>query len=98
MAQSSHVSSFAMNKTELWTGPVQETHLVDGAYGGEEASISVLQPGYVPASRGSLEPNTSVRTGWHVAQQIVPLDRPVHQEAGDERSCQPMQLVCQVTE
>ena len=38
---------------------------------------------------GSLEPDPPVRTGGHVAQQTVPLDRSAHWEAGDKRSCQP---------
>lgn len=65
-----------------------ETCLDAGACGGEEASISVRQPGNTPASR-FLGADTSVRTGGQGAHQTVPLDRPAHGEAGDKRSCQP---------
>lgn len=51
MAQSSRVLSFPMNKTKPWTSPAQETYLGAAAYSGEEASISVLQPGNMAASK-----------------------------------------------
>lgn len=39
MAPSSHVSFFPVNKTKLWTGPVQMTYLHVGVHGGEEAKF-----------------------------------------------------------
>lgn len=61
MAPSSHVSSFPINKTKVWTRPVRMTYLHVGVRGGEGAKVPVLQPGNTPGSRflGAQHPDKS---------------------------------------
>lgn len=76
MALSSHVSSFPMKKTKLWTGPVQMTYLHVGVRGGKEAKAAVLQPGKTPGRR--------VPGAWHLGRSwwtCSPADCPTGQSS-----------------
>jgi len=64
-----------MKTTKLWTGPVQKTYLGAGAYGGEEASISVLQPGNMPAS-GFLGARHPTKNWWTWSPAACPTRQP----------------------
>ncbi|KAF4800956.1 hypothetical protein TURU_038612 [Turdus rufiventris] len=87
-----------MNKTKLWTGPVQMTYLHVGVHGREDAKVQRCCSQETHLEAGSLEPDTWARAGGRVAQQTVPLGRAALWETGqraipvvldgDEESCQ----------